>query len=114
MSDLLIFWALTTLPTIGRALSVVGSMVCVGACFSRLVCEAPDLDASAKAKKSIERLIVVGLIGASIGAVIPDKTGMAIIAGGKLAIEAAKTETGREVGQEVLAAIRGQLKKAAE
>ena len=46
--------------------------------------------------------------------VIPSKSDMAIIVGGKIALDAARSDTGQEIAGEVMAAIRAQLKEAAK
>lgn len=45
---------------------------------------------------------------------IPSKSDMAIIVGGKIALDVGRSETAQEIGQEVVDAIRAQLRKAAE
>lgn len=47
-------------------------------------------------------------------AVVPSKSDMAIIVGGKIALDAGRSETGQDVAGEVLEAIRAQLRRAAE
>ena len=61
-----------------------------------------------------KRLIVVPVIGAMLAITVPNKTDLAIIVGGKIALDAGRSETAKEVGREVLDAVRAQLKKAAQ
>jgi hypothetical protein len=49
-----------------------------------------------------------------VATAIPTKSDMAIIVGGKFALDAARSETAKEVSSEVLEAIRAQLRKASK
>lgn len=57
----------------------------------------------------IVKLFVVSL---SITIFLPNQRDMAIIVGGKFAIEAAKSETAKQLSSEVLTAIRAKLREA--
>jgi len=46
--------------------------------------------------------------------IIPSKTDVAIIVGGKIALDASRTPEARAIGRDVLDAIRAQLKRAKE
>ncbi len=64
--------------------------------------------------KLVKRAAAVPIIAVIVSVGVPSKSEMAIIVGGKIALDAARTDTAREVGSEVLAAIRAQLKNSAK
>lgn len=57
---------------------------------------------------------VVFALSLLVAVAVPSKQDFAIIVGGKIALDVGRSETAQEVGQEVLDAIRAQLKKASE
>lgn len=69
---------------------------------------APTLLVWAKRMGFAFALVLVGDV------VLPKKNDMAIIVGGKIALDVSRSDTAKEIGAEVLDAIRAQLKKAAQ
>lgn len=68
---------------------------------------------SRSAEKWFKVAIASTLAGSLVLALIPDRTGLAIIAGGIVASRIAKSDAASEIGSEVLEAIRKQLREAA-
>ncbi len=114
MSDLLMLWALTTLPgfakAVGAAFFITGGL----SAFVTMVAFGPGYKSNSKKFVFGSVFSVACFAGALFTAAVPSQQGMAIIVGGKLAIDAAKTDTGKEIGAEVVAAIRKQLQEAAK
>ena len=65
-------------------------------------------------RKVAAGFVMTTIIFGFLHAAIPSNKDIAIIIGGKIALDAARTETGQEIGAEVLAAVRAQLKAAKE
>lgn len=70
--------------------------------------------ASAAALRVVKPAVISGSIALAVAVVVPSKTDMAIIVGGKIALDASRTPEARKISQDVLDAIRNQLKKAKE
>lgn len=69
---------------------------------------------AAALRAKIRPLAIFAFAFAVVTVAIPSKTDVAVIVGGKIALDVGRSETAQEVGQEVVDAIRAQLKKAAE
>lgn len=58
----------------------------------------------------IQRVAVVGVISLFLGVLVPDRTGLAIIVGGKIAFDVAKSPAVQEISDELRKAILSQLR----
>ena len=132
MSDIVLLYLFTRLDTIGgiafvamlgAGVTVVWSLVYSwGKRDMAEVWEncpnAPEYKTRIAAANAARRIIRPALIAWALAAgvvmVTPSKQDMAIIVGGKIALDASRTDTAKEISQEVLDAIRAQLKKAKE
>lgn len=118
MSEVLLLYVFTRLDAAHLLLVIT---IVIAPCFILVMSlVASDHDEFGRKEKEARLLRarnwIIGLFAfAAIGLVIlPTKTDMAIIVGGKLTIDIARSDTAKEIGNEVLAAVRAQLKKAVQ
>lgn len=111
MSDWMLLYAFTRLDALGALFGAASAACAAGiwaGCMFGFVGNKPAGFVWAK-------VAGVGLaLSALLAAAIPSRADMAIIVGGKIALDASRTDTAKEIGGEVLDAIRAQLKKAAQ
>jgi hypothetical protein len=118
MSEVLLLYVFTRLDAARVLLAVTITIAPFFVLIMSMV--ASDHDTFGRKEKEAKLLRarnwIIGLFAfAAIGVVIlPTKTDMAIIVGGKLTIDIARSDTAKEIGNEVLAAVRAQLKKAVQ
>lgn len=113
MGDILLLYVVTRLYVIADLLAIVGLLCLAGWLCLFVICLVDDHMAdedTVRFTRWKRRLLWPGLLTMAIAAAIPSKTDMAIIIGGKAAIEAERSG----LSQEVMDAIRAQLKKAKE
>lgn len=110
MTDVLLlylFTRLNALISLFGFLAVIAAISCLGAMFFYGI-ERDEL------YPHWRKHVAVFIACITLVTVIPSKSDMAIIVGGKIALDVGRSETAQKVGQEVLDAIRAQLKRAAE
>ena len=61
-----------------------------------------------------KKMLIVSAISGVLSILAPTKTDVAVIVGGKFAIDAGRSETGKALAADVLAAIRAQLESVAK
>lgn len=110
MSDVLLLYLFTRLDAL-IGLGAIGAVMAVVTGFGAMMFYSVEHDEMyphwrkhAAALAAFVALIVI----------TPSKSDMAIIVGGKIALDAARSDTGQEIAGEVVAAIRAQLKEAAK
>lgn len=118
MSDVLMLYLFTRLDIFVVGAAIVGMMLGVGILFLAVcIDDAKTFGETAKAssmRRMQVRLLWASVIPMLVFIALPSKSDMAIIVGGKIALDASRTDTAKEVGQEVLNAIRAQLEKATQ
>jgi hypothetical protein len=133
MSDVLFLYLFTRLDVLSGilvALAIISGIFTVCLCVWALVASNADPERwhSSTYKRQEERqlqrfptivkwtkrLAAVFLCLLVFNVLIPGKKDMAIIVGGKFALDMARSDTAAEVGHEVLQAIRGQLREMAK
>lgn len=123
MSDILLLYLVTRAGAIGDLFVVISIAALVlggfglaarGAWISDTVPRDEEPAAWKQWRRLPAGLAVLVATSGFLGAAIPSNKDMAIIIGGKIALDAARSETGQEIGTEVLAAVRAQLKAAAK
>ncbi len=133
MNEVVLLYLFTRLDAIGTFLFLVSfvafmaSIALIGIALSSASQDPDDWtspDFKRKAAKQLamapvfrRRAIIagcVGLVAALLTVATPSQKDMAIIVGGKLAIDAAKSEKGQELAGAVYDAVMAQLKKASK
>lgn len=123
MSDILLLYLVTRAGAIGSLFGNVAIAILALGAFGLFVGgmwinDFVSRDEVAAAWKRWRRIAVCLAVMAAtsgfLGVAIPNNKDMAIIIGGKIALDAARSETGQEIGADVLAAVRAQLKAAAK
>ncbi len=123
MSDILLLYLVTRAGAIGSLFGNVAIAILMFGAFGLLargvwISDLVPGDEEAAAWRQWRRIAVCLAVMAAtsgfLGVAIPNSKDMAIIIGGKIALDAARSETSQEIGAEVLAAVRAQLKAAAK
>lgn len=117
MSDILLLYAFTRLDALHSLLNgeLLGFTLTVA--FSLVVASAlapvEFKNSAPKMRKWGKGLLIVSAIGVALHALVPNRTDMAIIVGGKIALDVGRSETAKEIGNEVMGAVRATLRQAA-
>lgn len=110
MSDVLLLYLFTRLDAL-IGLGVLGAVMAVATGLAAMMFYGIENDEMYPhwRKHAVAMVAFVALV-----VITPSKSDMAIIVGGKIALDAARSDTGQEIAGEVMAAIRAQLKEAAK
>lgn len=111
MSDVLLLYLFTRADAISSTFVFMAMASGLGGLLSLMF---GSIDENEKLMSIGKASIAICLAATSVYLVVPDKNDIAIIVGGKYALDVGRSDTGKAVAGEVLDAIRAQLRLAAE